>query len=123
VYGLALTNDYIHGAEHALYLVTALLMWAPLLGVDPLPHRLGTRGQFVCLATCMLPMLLIAAWLGLAPHAVYGHYVATLGPAALHDQRLAAAIMWIGGLPAFAVPALMRLGVPRPAGVAARAAS
>jgi putative membrane protein len=123
VYGLALTNDYVHGAEHALYLATALLMWAPLLGVDPLPHRPGTRGQLFCLATCMLPMLLIAAWLGLAPHPVYGHYVATLGPAALYDQRLAAAIMWIGGLTAFGVPALMRLGVSRPAVVAARAAS
>lgn len=123
VYGLALTNDDVHGAEHALYLVTALLMWAPLLGVDPLPHRLGTRGQLTCLATCMLPMLLIAAWLGLAHHAVYAHYVATLGPAALHDQRLAAAIMWLGGLPAFAVPALMRIRMPRLTGQAARAPS
>lgn len=43
VYGLALTNDYVHGAEHALYLVAALLMWAPVLGVDPLPHCLGPR--------------------------------------------------------------------------------
>jgi cytochrome c oxidase assembly factor CtaG len=98
-------------------------MWAPLLGVDPLPHRLGTGGQLSCLATCMLPMLLIAAWLGLAPHAVYGHYLATLGPAALHDQRLAAAIMCIGGLPAFAVPALMRMRMPRLAGQAVRGPS
>ncbi|HEX4008748.1 MAG TPA: cytochrome c oxidase assembly protein [Solirubrobacteraceae bacterium] len=109
IYGLALTNDYVHVAEHALYLVAALVMWAPLLGVDPLPHRLGPRGQVACLATCMVPMALIALWLGVAARPVYGHYVATLGPAALHDQRVAAAIMWIGGLPAFAVPAVMRL--------------
>lgn len=43
VYGLALTNDYVHAGEHALYLITAMLMWAPLLGVDPLPHRLRAR--------------------------------------------------------------------------------
>ena len=57
----------------------------------------------------MVPMLLVGAWLGLAPHAVYQHYVADLGPAALHDQRLAATIMWAGGLPAFAVPALPQM--------------
>ena len=74
VYGLALTNDTAHEAEHAAYLAAALLMWAPLLGVDPLPHRLGPRGQAACLMACMAPMLLVGAWLGLAPHAVYHHY-------------------------------------------------
>jgi cytochrome c oxidase assembly factor CtaG len=110
VYGLALTNDTAHEAEHAAYLATALLMWAPLLGVDPLPHRSGPRGQAACLAACMVPMLLVGAWLGLAPHAVYPHYAGSppAGPAALHDQRLAATIMWAGGLPAFAVPALVK---------------
>ncbi len=37
VYGLASANDNVHEAEHAAYLAAALLMWAPLLGVDPLP--------------------------------------------------------------------------------------
>ncbi|HEY6526309.1 MAG TPA: cytochrome c oxidase assembly protein [Solirubrobacteraceae bacterium] len=110
VYGLALTNDTVHEAEHAAYLVAALLMWAPLLGVDPLPHRPGPRVQATCLAACMAPMLLVGAWLGLAPHAVYHHYVevGASPAAALHDQRLAAVIMWAGGLPAFGVPALLR---------------
>jgi cytochrome c oxidase assembly factor CtaG len=116
VYGLALTNDTAHEAEHAAYLASALLMWAPLLGVDPLPHRAGARGQAACLTACMVPMLLVGAWLGLEPHAVYHHYVG-LGPtraaAALHDQRLAATIMWAGGLPAFAVPAMLRYMSPR----------
>jgi putative membrane protein len=58
VYGLALGNDTAHEAEHALYLAAALLMWAPLLGVDPLPRRLSARGRTACLATCMVPMLL-----------------------------------------------------------------
>lgn len=105
VYGLALASDTAHEAEHATYLAAALLMWAPLLGVDPLPNRPGPRRRAACLAACMVPMLLVGAWLGLAPHAVYQHYVG-LGaarPAALHDQRLAATIMWAGGLPAFAV--------------------
>lgn len=108
VYGLALSNDTVHEAEHAAYLAAALLMWAPLLGVDPLPRRLGARGQAACLGACMVPMLLVGAWLGLEPRAVYHHYLADLGPAALHDQRVAATIMWAGGLPAFAIPAILR---------------
>ena len=106
VYGLALSDDYVHQAEHALYLSTALLVWVPLLGVDPFPHRAGPRGQFVCMLACMLPMLVITVWLGTAGQAVYGHYLGTLGPSALHDERVAATIMWAGGLPAFLVPAL-----------------
>jgi cytochrome c oxidase assembly factor CtaG len=113
VYGLALADDTVHEAEHAAYLVAALLMWAPLLGADPLPHRAGPRGQVACLGACMVPMLVLGAWLGVAPHAVYHHYLAGLGPAALHDQRLAATIMWAGGLPAFALPALLRGMSPR----------
>jgi hypothetical protein len=57
-------------------------------------------------------MVLIAAWLGTASHPVYGHYLQALGPAALHDQRAAATIMLAAGLPAFAVPALIRLRLP-----------
>ena len=34
-----------------------------------------------------------------------------LGSEALEDQRLAATIMWAGGLPAFAIPALARAGI------------
>jgi len=114
VYGLALGDETAHEAEHALYLVAALLMWAPLLGVDPLPHRLSPRARLGCLATCMVPMLIVGAWLGLASGVVYPHYVADLGPSALHDQRVAATIMWAGGLPAFLIPAaLRRTSLPR----------
>ena len=62
---------------------------------------------------CMAPMVLVAAWLGGASHAIYGRYVQALGPSALHDQRVAAIIMVAGGLPAFAIPALRRLALPQ----------
>jgi len=113
VYGLTLTNDYVHEIEHALFLLTSLLVWAPLLGVDPLPHRPTPRGQMACMVACMLPMAVIALWLSAAPTPVYAHYLAFLGPTALRDQREAAMIMWFAGLPAFLVPALVRVRVPR----------
>jgi len=62
---------------------------------------------------CMMPMVLVALWLGSASHPVYGHYISSLGSSAsaLHDQRIAATIMGAGCVPAFAVPALGRLGI------------
>jgi putative membrane protein len=108
VYGLTLRNDNAHEAEHALYLLTAMVMWASILGVDPLPHRPGPIGQLACMAFCMLVMTGVAVWLGTTSAPVYQHYVGTLGDSALKDQRLAATIMWAGGLPAFAVPILAR---------------
>jgi putative membrane protein len=110
VYGLALTNDYVHEAEHGLFLLASVIMWAPMLGCDPLPRRAGPRGRVVGMVVCMIPMALIAIWLQTAPDAVYAHYVGSLGPSSLADQRLAATIMWCGGLPALAVPALRHLG-------------
>jgi putative membrane protein len=112
IYRLTLRNDYVHEIEHALYLFTAVLMWASILGVDPFPHRASARGGVANMLACMLPMALIAVWLATARDPVYGHYLGTLGPSALHDQRLAATIMWAGGLAAFAVPALARVRVP-----------
>jgi putative membrane protein len=106
VYGLTLGNDYLHELEHGLFLLTATLMWASMLGVDPVPHRATARDGLASTIACMLPMALIAIWLATARDPVYGHYLGALGPSALHDQRLAATIMWAGGLPGFAVPAL-----------------
>jgi cytochrome c oxidase assembly factor CtaG len=111
VYELTLQNDYIHEAEHGLYLLAAVLMWASILRVDPLPHRASSRGELACLICCMVPMALIALWLGVVHYPVYGHYLGTLDTAALHDQRLAAMVMLAAGLPAFAVPALARLQI------------
>jgi cytochrome c oxidase assembly factor CtaG len=109
VYGAALRNDYVHEAEHALYLITAVIMWAPLVGADPLRNRPGPRGRSLCMLGCMLPMIAIALWLATAATPVYGDYVATAGRAAVDDQRVAAAIMAIASIPAFAIPALARL--------------
>jgi len=105
-YGLTLSNDYVHEAEHGLYLITALLVWAPLLGVDPFPRRPGSRGQLACTLACMVPMAIVALWLGSASHPLYAHYLEAMGPSALHDQRVAATIMWVGDVLAFAAPAM-----------------
>ena len=110
VYGLALENTYVHESEHALYLITSVLVWAPILAVDPLPHRLSPRARIACMGACMVPMAVVAGWLASAPQPVYGHYLQALGPRTLADQRLAAMIMLAAGLPTFLAPLW---GLPR----------
>lgn len=101
VYDLTVEDDLVHITEHALYLLTAVLVWAPLIGADPLPHRVGRAGRCWCVVACMVPMGAIAIWLLAVGTPVYEAYEAALGPgAALDDQRLAALIMVLAGVPA-----------------------
>lgn len=104
VYDLTLESGLAHVAEHALYLLAATLVWVPLIGADPLPHRLGPSGRCLCVVACMVPMAAIAAWLLAAGAPVYESYEATLGAgAALDDQRVAGLIMLAAGVPALAL--------------------
>lgn len=104
VFDLTLENDYVHVAEHALYLLTATLVWAPLIGADPLPHRLGLGGRCWCVVACMVPMAAVSVWLLAAGAPVYPGYEEALGTAgALHDQRVAGVIMLAAALPALAI--------------------
>jgi putative membrane protein len=113
VYDLALQNDYVHALEHTLYLLSAVLMWIPLVGADPLPRRARRHGQAACMAGCMIPMVLISVWWLLASRPIYQHYLGGDGSWALHDQHVAAAIMLLTGIPAFAIPLLSRLRAKR----------
>jgi putative membrane protein len=103
-YALTLENGLAHIAEHALYLLTACLVWAPLIGADPLPHRLRASGRCLCVLACMVPMAAIAIWLLAAGAPLYEPYEVALGPVgALDDQRLAGLIMLAAGIPALAL--------------------
>jgi putative membrane protein len=119
VFDLTLEDDLVHVAEHALYLLTAVLVWAPLIGADPLPSRLGVAGRCWCVAACMVPMAAIAIWLLAAGAPIYGPYEEALGiAAAMHDQRVAGVIMLAAALPALALAAAapglrLVLGSPR----------
>jgi putative copper resistance protein D len=100
VYDAALTHPLVHGLEHAAYLWAALLFWAPVIAVDPLPHRLSPIGNVGYLLAAMVPMSAIGAVLISSDTVVYAPYLASAraaGVSALADQRSGATVMWLGG--------------------------
>lgn len=99
-YDLALRSPAVHVAEHALYLVTALVFWAPLVGSEPLTHRPSPMARVLYLLLAMPPMALVGVVLLTADHAVYPPYAdaaRALGGSVVADQQLAGTIMWVGG--------------------------
>ena len=100
-YDATLRHTALHHAEHAVYLVAGLLMWSPLLDVDPAPrHRLNGLGKLAYLIVAMLPMALVGAYLNRHATLVYPPYgpaAHALGISALDDQAQAGAIMWVVG--------------------------
>ncbi len=101
LYEAALENAAIHACEHALYLLSAVIFWTPLLAVAPAPHAPPHPARLLALFLA-LPM---SAFLGFAFYVnrtlLYAHYAAR--PDALADQGNAGVVMWLlGGSPIFA---------------------
>lgn len=95
IYDIALGDRLVHEAEHAAYLLGAVLVWGAVLSV-------GRRGAPARVAAvfavgaggALLGMILLASPAPLIPT-----YEAQLGAGrALSDQRSAAALMWVGGM-------------------------
>jgi putative membrane protein len=100
VYELALRNPAAHVTEHALYLITALLFWAPIVGSEPVPHRPSPMMRVLLLLLAMPPMALVGVVLLTVEHPMYAPYAdaaRALGGSAVADQQLAGTIMWVGG--------------------------
>jgi cytochrome c oxidase assembly factor CtaG len=100
-YSATLRSPALHGFEHAIYLFAGLLLWSPLLGVDPSPRRrLGGFGRLIYMLGAMPAMALVGAYLNRHPSLVYPAYgppAHGLGISALADQQKAGAIMWVAG--------------------------
>jgi cytochrome c oxidase assembly factor CtaG len=109
IYDVTLEVPLVHVLEHAVYLLTSALVWAPLIGADPIPHHLNASRRIACVTVCMIPMAAISFWLLLSPTPLYGPYQLALGPmAALSDQRLAGLIMLAASAPALAIALVAR---------------
>jgi cytochrome c oxidase assembly factor CtaG len=100
LFDLALRNDAVHALEHALWLGTAAVYWWPIVGRDPMPHRMGYPARMLSMLLTMPAMSFVALALYAASGPLYATYAtlpAPWGPLALGSQRVAAVIMWLVG--------------------------
>lgn len=92
-------NGILHYTLHLGVMLTALLMWMPVVG--PLPEaQIGPGGKSIYLFLMSVVPTVPAGWLTFAEGAVYKHYVQPVrvwGLSVTDDQQLAGAIMKIGG--------------------------
>lgn len=99
-YNLALYHQWVHDLEHLSYLVIGVLLWAAVLGVDPVQDR-PSHPQRIMLVLLLMPvMAIISLVFILATRSLYPYYQALPEPwggstHALGNQALAGAIMWI----------------------------
>jgi len=93
------TNGPLHYTLHLLVMLTAMLMWIPVVG--PFPEwQLTPGGKCIYLFLMSVVPTVPAGWLTFAEGAVYKHYnqpVRVWGMGVTDDQQLAGAIMKIGG--------------------------
>jgi putative membrane protein len=98
-YDAALSHPALHDLEHLTFFLTAVLLWAHLLGEGPFRARLALPGRAVYAVGAMLVGWTVAVVIAMAPSPLYSHYAALdsrpLGLSALADQQLAAGIMWV----------------------------
>jgi putative membrane protein len=107
MYGMAMAHHDVHIVQHLCFMVTAVLMWWPILSPLPELPRLSYPGQMLYLFLMTIPMSLVAVCIGYADHILYPAYASAprlWGISPLQDQLIGALIMWIpGGLFFFAI--------------------
>ena len=95
LYGLALSNEFVHVLQHIFFLNAGLLLWLPVIEPVPALVRMGTPGKLGYLAIAGAGMALPAALLLWGPE-MYPFYDSsdTLWGLSLEsDQRLAGLVM------------------------------
>jgi len=100
-YELSLQHPGVHASEHAAYLVTALIMWWPAIGVDPAPHRMSHPARLLYLFVMMPVPALLGVAIAESGRTLYPWYLThptPWGASALADQRAAGTILWISGM-------------------------
>jgi cytochrome c oxidase assembly factor CtaG len=101
-YDAALASPALHVLEHVLYVSASLLLWVPILAVEPLPHAPSPVIRLLTVMAAMPAMILLGVALTTATSVAYPTYAASAGAygtTALADQALAGQIMWfVGGM-------------------------
>jgi putative membrane protein len=99
-YDLMMRNHEVHVATHLIFMVTATIMWWPVMSRIPELPRLGPLPGILYLFLICLPMQVIGALITFADGNLYPWYAPaarTWGLSPLDDQRLGGLLMWIPG--------------------------
>jgi cytochrome c oxidase assembly factor CtaG len=101
-YNAAENNTWIHALEHGVYLVSGVLFWWPVIGLDPAPHRLSYPARLLYLVLAMPLTAFLGVAIITASSPLYAHYAHLPPPWAagvMIDQNDAGAFMWeLGGI-------------------------
>jgi putative membrane protein len=89
VYEMTLRVPVVHEMEHALFLVTAVLLWSAMIG----RRAGGIYERLLCVMAAGFAASLLAAWLASAETPLYRGFTGTSTLSPLTDQRLAAGLM------------------------------
>jgi putative membrane protein len=103
-YGAAMVNHDVHIVMHLTMMVTAGMLWWPVLSPTERLPRLSRPLQLLYLFALGLPMSLIGAMITLADHPLYRFYVSVprlFGLDPLEDQRIGGLLMWVPGMLVF----------------------
>jgi cytochrome c oxidase assembly factor CtaG len=101
---LASRNETVHNLEHIQFLAVGLLFWAVILAPFPSLHRPNLGRKLAYLGIVCAIGAVVASVLAFDPTNLYGvPYAGSrpwLGLSAVHEQRLAAAVMMAIDMPA-----------------------
>lgn len=106
LYDLAVRNEAVHWAEHATFLLTAVLFWASVLRLRPRDHA-GNGLRILYVFGMALQGSILGALLTFAARPLYSSHAQIApewGLEPLADQQLAGLIMWVP-------PAVLYVGV------------
>jgi putative copper resistance protein D len=97
---LVVTNETLHDAEHALYLVSGYLYFLPLIGREPIRWRVSYPSRIFLLFIAMP----VDAFTGLVlgsegsnPFPGLARNRPSWAPAPIDDVHIGGAVMWVGG--------------------------
>lgn len=100
LYNTAMAIHNVHIAQHLMFLVTATIMWWPLMSPLPELPRLSYPGQMLYCFLMSIPMSIVGIYLALADRVLYPAYSAAprlWGISPLVDQQAGGLIMWVPG--------------------------
>jgi putative membrane protein len=99
-YDLMMRNHSVHVVTHLMFMVTAVLLWWPVMSPARSLPRLSPGMGMLYLFVVQLPMQLLGAIITFADRPLYPWYLAaprTWGLSPLDDQKLGGLLMWIPG--------------------------